>query len=189
MMGSGVIHMFRIPVRRSLLLVSVLALLFSVREAVAVEARQAGLPGAPAFSATGIDGKTVSSRQLAGKAYIVNFFASWCPPCRAEIPDMVALQKAYKVKGFTFIGVAMSDEENTVRSFMKSSGINYPVLMGNQQIVSSFGRYVEGGMRSIPTTFVVNRSGQITQVISGARGKAVFEKIILDALTPAKPAR
>lgn len=185
-MITGLVHMLRISAKRSAVLVFVLAALSFAREAEAV---QPALPKAPAFSAVGIGGKTVSSAQFAGKAYIVNFFASWCPPCRAEIPDMVALQKAYKAKGFTFVGVAVSENEKSVTSFMKSSGINYPVVMADQKLVAAYGRYVEGGIRSIPTTFVVNRSGQITQVISGARDKAFFEKAILDASKPAKAAR
>jgi len=143
-------------------------------------------PLAPAFSAVGVDGKAVSSRQLAGKAYIVNFFASWCPPCRAEIPDMVALQNAYKAKGFTFVGVAVNENDESIKSFMKSNGISYPVVMADQKLVGAYGRYVEGGIRSIPTSFVVNRSGRIIQIVSGARSKAVFEKMILDALKQPK---
>jgi len=166
-----------------------LLLFLAFPAAQATETPAARASKAPAFSAVGIDGKAVSSRQFAGKAYIVNFFASWCPPCRAEIPDMVALQKAYKAKGFTFIGVAVNENDDSIKSFMKSSGINYPVVMADQKLVNAYGRYVEGGIRSIPTTFVVNRSGQITQIITGARSKAVFEKAILDAMKPAKAAR
>lgn len=139
---------------------------------------------APVFSAQTLDGKTISSKQLAGKAYIVNFFASWCPPCRAEIPDMVALQKVYQAKGFTFIGVAVNENDKSIRNFVKSSGINYPVVMANQQLVAAFSPHVSGGMSVIPTSFVINRSGQVTQVVTGARNKAVFEKMILEALKP-----
>lgn len=141
---------------------------------------------APAFSGVGMDGKTVSSRQLAGKAYIVNFFASWCPPCRAEIPDMVELQKKYKAKGFTFVGVAVNENDESIKNFMKTNGITYPVMLADQKMVGAYGRFIEGGLRSIPTSFVVNRSGRITQVITGARSKAEFEKMILDALKPVK---
>ncbi|MBM3162706.1 MAG: TlpA family protein disulfide reductase [Chlorobi bacterium] len=147
-------------------------------------------PKAPVFSAAGVDGKAVSSRQLAGKAYIVNFFASWCPPCRQEIPDMVALQKTYRAKGFTFVGVAVApgQNENSVKSFMKSSGINYPVIYdGNNQLVDLFRQYdTERNLKAIPTSFVVDRSGRIILVISGARSKADFEKMIVDALKPVK---
>jgi len=139
---------------------------------------------APSFSGTGLDGRQISSRQLSGKAYIVNFFASWCPPCRAEIPDMVALQNAYKAKGFTFIGIAVNENDESMRKFMKTNGITYPVMMADQKIVSAYGRFVEGGLRAIPTSFVVNRSGNIIRVVPGARSKADFEKMIVEALKP-----
>ncbi|TLU87334.1 MAG: TlpA family protein disulfide reductase [Chlorobium sp.] len=139
-------------------------------------------PVAPVFSAVDLKGKVVGSAQLAGKAYIVNFFASWCPPCRAEIPDMVILQNQYGRKGFTFIGVAVNETEPKIRDFIARNKISYPVVMADDQLVSAFNRYVEGGIHAIPTSFVVNSSGKMTQVITGARSKADFEAFIIDAL-------
>lgn len=137
---------------------------------------------APAFAATTVDGRPFASSALKGKAYIVNFFATWCPPCRAEIPEMVALQKAYAAKGFTFVGVAVNSSAADVRELMRSNGINYPVVMGTPALSSAFGRYVQGGFSGIPTSFVVNSSGELTGVIVGARSKAEFERIIIAAL-------
>ncbi len=147
-------------------------------EASPVEA----LPLAPGFAARSLDGKAVASTQFAGKVYIVNFFASWCPPCRAEIPDMVSLQQQYGRKDFTFIGVAVNETEPSIRDFIVKNKIGYPVVMADDKIVSAFSRYVAGGLNAIPTSFVVNSSGRITQVITGGRSRAVFEKIIVDAL-------
>ena len=140
------------------------------------------LPPAPRFTAVTLDGKPVATDKLAGKAYIVNFFASWCPPCRGEIPDMVALQSKYAAKGFTFIGIAVNETEPSMRAFIKKSNINYPVVLVDDTLVGAFNPLVEGGVRAIPTSFVVNSSGKVTQVITGARSKEVFEKIILEAL-------
>ncbi len=140
------------------------------------------LPPAPRFSAVTLDGKPVTTDKLAGKAYIVNFFASWCPPCRGEIPDMVALQAKYAGKGFTFIGVAVNETAPSMRDFINKSKINYPVVLVDDKLVGVFNPLVEGGVRAIPTSFVVNSSGKVTQVITGARSKEVFEKIILEAL-------
>ena len=140
------------------------------------------LPLAPEFTAVSLDGTTVASTKLAGKAYIVNFFASWCPPCRAEIPDMVLLQKKYESKGFTFIGVAVNENEPSMRAFITKNGISYPVVMVEERLIKAFSRYIEGGIRAIPTSFVVNSSGRITQVITGGRSKEMFEKIIVEAL-------
>ena len=95
---------------------------------------------------------------------------------------MVELQSKYGRQGFTFIGVAVNETVPSIRSFISSNKITYPVVMADDQLVNSFGRYVEGGVRAIPTSFVVNTSGRISLVITGARSKEVFEKIIVEAL-------
>jgi thiol-disulfide isomerase/thioredoxin len=133
---------------------------------------------APAFTAVTIDGKQISSASLNGKAYIVNFFATWCPPCRAEIPDMVAIQKIWAPRGFTFIGIAVNETEPAVKGFMKSNGINYPVVMATPALVSSFNSYVEGGISGIPTTFVVDANGNIATVFIGPRSREAFDQVI-----------
>lgn len=165
----------RVVIISCLLLVAVAGKLFAAPPADAT-------PPVPAFSVVSLDGKAVGSANLNSTTYIVNFFASWCPPCRSEIPDMVILQNKYGRKGFTFIGVAVNETEPNMREFIKKNKITYPVVMANEQIVNAFSRYVDGGIRAIPTSFVVNSSGRIIQVITGARSKDVFEKIILDAL-------
>ncbi len=95
---------------------------------------------------------------------------------------MVSLQTQYGRKGFTFIGVALNETEPNVRAFILKNKISYPVVMADDQLVSAFNRYVDGGISAIPTSFVVNSSGRITQVITGARSRVVFEKIIVEAL-------
>ena len=166
---------FKVWMVSALLLFGMTGMLFAAPQSVA-------LPLAPGFNAVSLDGKPVASTQLAGKVYIVNFFASWCPPCRSEIPDMVILQNTYGRRGFTFIGVAVNETEPAIRAFISRNRINYPVVMVNEQLISAFSKYVAGGIRAIPTSFVVNSSGRITQVITGPRSKAAFEKIITDAL-------
>ncbi|NTV02547.1 MAG: TlpA family protein disulfide reductase [Chlorobiaceae bacterium] len=141
---------------------------------------------APSFSGVTIDGKPFSSGTLAGKPYIVNFFATWCPPCRAEIPDMVAVQKEWAPKGFTFVGIAVNEKVPSVQGFMKSNGITYPVLMATPELVQAFNRHVDGGISGIPTTFVVDASGNLTNVIIGPRDKAAFEQIIRASLPKKK---
>ena len=157
-------------------------LLFGFAGTLFVSSPAVALPLAPSFTAVTLDGKAVKSNQLAGKAYIVNFFASWCPPCRSEIPDMVALQTKYGSKGFTFIGVAVNERESAIRTFITNNKISYPVVMVDDKLMGAFSRYVAGGISAIPTSFVVNSSGRISSVITGARSKEVFEKIIVDAL-------
>ncbi|NTW52791.1 MAG: TlpA family protein disulfide reductase [Chlorobiaceae bacterium] len=162
----------------SLAVICLTVILFATN-LMASENSTVALPApAPSFSGVTIDGKPFSSASLKGKAYIVNFFATWCPPCRAEIPDMVTLQKAYAAKGFTFIGIAVNEKEPKVRKFIKDKGITYPVLMVTPAIVGTFNRYIEGGITGIPTSFVVDSSGNMTGVMVGPRSKAAFEQII-----------
>ncbi|MCF8216859.1 MAG: TlpA family protein disulfide reductase [Chlorobium sp.] len=142
---------------------------------------------APEFSAKSVQGGSISSRTLAGKGYIVNFFGSWCPYCRKEIPDMVALQQKYEKQGFTFVGMAFQDNEQTMPDFIWQNNINYPIVMADEAIRNSFSRQVSGGVRSVPTLFAINRDGRLIEVITGARTKEAFETIILKTLK--KPAR
>lgn len=155
-----------------------LALILIVSNLTASSTASAAPVKAPAFTAVTVDGKPISSADLRGKAYFVNFFATWCPPCRSEIPDMVAVQKAWAPKGFTFIGIAVNETEPSVKNFMKSNGITYPVIMATPALVQAYNRYVDGGITGIPTTFVVDASGNLTNVFVGPRSKAAFEQII-----------
>ena len=137
---------------------------------------------APIFSGKMLDGTTYTNQSLAGKAYIVNFFASWCPPCRAEVPDMVELQKEYEQKGFTFVGVTVDEDLSKVKDFVNDYRINFPVVAADKQIIDAYSQYVQGGLRSIPTSFVVGRDGSLSRVLVGAQSKAVFDGLIRESL-------
>ncbi len=143
---------------------------------------------APAFSGVTVDGRPFSSASLKGKAYIVNFFATWCPPCRSEIPDMVKVQRAWESRGFTFVGIAVNEKVPNVKNFMRQNGITYPVMMATPELVRAFNGYIDGGISGIPTTFVIDTSGRLTGVIVGPRSKAEFDQLVKTALS-AKPAR
>ncbi|UZJ42499.1 TlpA family protein disulfide reductase [Prosthecochloris sp. SCSIO W1101] len=136
----------------------------------------------PLISAKALDGTEISSRNLAGKAYIVNFFASWCPPCRQEVPDMVELQETYSKDGFTFIGVGFRDEEQSISDFIWEYGINYPVMIGDQAMISTFGDYIPGGLQAIPVSFVIGRDGSLITVAQGFQNREALEQLILQAL-------
>ncbi len=145
-------------------------------------------PPAPAFSGVTVDGKPFSSSSLKGKAYIVNFFATWCPPCRAEIPDMVQVQRTWQSKGFTFVGIAVNEKVPNVKNFMRQNGMTWPVMMATPELIRAFNGYIDGGITGIPTTFVVDASGKVTGVIVGPRSKAEFDQIVRTALS-AKPTK
>jgi len=112
----------------------------------------------PPFLVTDLDGKPVSTAQLRGKVVIVNFWATWCPPCRAEIPDLIALQNKYK-DGLQVIGVSVDDDASPedVKAFATKFGMNYPIVMGSS-IAKEY-----GGIPALPTSFVVSKEGRVVQ--------------------------
>src|SRR5260221_13230107 len=129
---------------------------------------------APDWQLTDVEGKLVKLSDFKGKVIILDFWATWCPPCRAEIPGFVAIQKKYADKGFTMVGVSLDQQgPSVVKSFMRSFGMNYPVVMANQQIVIN---YV--GITAIPTTFVMYRQGNVVTAYQGAMDQATFESVI-----------
>lgn len=142
----------------------------------------AAISKAPDFSLQTIDGQTLRLSDYKNKAVILNFWATWCPPCRAEIPDMIELQEKYGNKNFSFIGIAVSDKIGNVQRFVKDKGINYPVAMGNESVTDAYGQFIEGGMRGIPTTFIINTKGEVLGYFVGARDKETFEDAIQKAL-------
>lgn len=138
---------------------------------------------APAFTLKTLEGKELNSSQLAGRPYIVNFFASWCPPCREELPGMVALQKKYAKQGFTFVGIAFRDRPATLPDFLWEMGVEYPVGLTTSELEAAFGKFMPGGkIRAIPATFVVGRDGKLINAVSGGLAKEDFESLILKAI-------
>ena len=115
----------------------------------------------PEFSLKDLEDKTRSIKEWDGKVMMINFWATWCPPCRKEIPAFIELQEAYKDKGLAIIGVAI-DTKNNVVDFVDPMGINYPVLIGNEEGISLAKAY---GNRYgvLPYTVFVDRSGKIVQ--------------------------
>jgi thiol-disulfide isomerase/thioredoxin len=135
---------------------------------------------APLFSVQTLDGKTLSLSDLKGKGVVVNFWATWCPPCRAEIPEMIELQNEYATQ-FTFIGIAINDQEEKVNAFISQKGVNYPVAMDNGLSVL-YGKLIQGGLQSIPTSFAIDKNGNIVDVIVGMADKTKFKSMIQKTL-------
>jgi peroxiredoxin len=124
---------------------------------------------APAFTLTDLNGKAVSLADFRGKVVILDFWATWCPPCKKEIPDFVDLQKSFGAQGVQVVGIALDDLDK-VKAFTQQNGINYPVLLGTQDITVKY-----GGIDGIPTTFVIDRKGKIVNRFEGFRPRSVFE--------------
>ncbi|MDZ7374474.1 MAG: TlpA family protein disulfide reductase [candidate division KSB1 bacterium] len=133
---------------------------------------------APDFELRGIDGKAYTLSAQRGKVVILNFWDTWCPPCKAEIPDFVELQKQYGRKGLQILGVAFARQGlDAVQSFVKSYKINYPVLLATPKVVEDY-----GGIEGIPTTFVIDQQGRIRQKYVGYRPREVWESVVRELL-------
>ena len=129
---------------------------------------------APEWQLNDVDGKPVKLSDFKGKVVILDFWATWCPPCRAEIPGFVAIQKKYADKGLSVIGVSLDQQgPSVVKPFMRELGMNYPVVMGNPKIVGDY-----GGITEIPTTFVIDRRGNVVTAYEGVTDQATFESVI-----------
>ena len=133
---------------------------------------------APDFSLKDLDGNTVKLSDYKDKVIIIDFWATWCPPCREEIPNFVDLQKKYGMQGLIVIGIALDESgARDVKPFSKKNQINYPVLIGDNVVTDSY-----GGIRGIPTRFIINKKGLIVEKFVGFREKEVFEKKIKELL-------
>ena len=129
----------------------------------------------PSFSLPSVvDGKTVSSQEYKGKALLITFFATWCPPCRQEIPTLKKLQDEYKEKGFSVIGLSVDQGgPKVVKKLIEQEKIQYPVLMSNRSVEKGF-----GGIAGIPTSFLVNKKGNVVRRYPGYVPHALLERDI-----------
>ena len=119
---------------------------------------------APEWELENLDGKTVESSHFKGKVIVLNCWMTSCPPCIAEIPEFVQLQKKYESRNVTVLGMLMSHRDfDELKSFMKELGINYPVLICDEEFLGN-----TWGVQMFPTTFIINRKGNIASVYSGS---------------------
>ena len=133
---------------------------------------------APDFSLESLDGKTTRLSDFRGKAILLNFWATWCGPCKIEMPWFVDLQNQYGSQGLQIVGVAMDDaSKEDIAKFAKDMGVNYPVLIGKEAVGDAY-----GGVPALPETFLIARDGKIMDKIIGLRGKAEIEDAIKKAL-------
>ncbi len=136
---------------------------------------------APDFALKSTDGRTVRLSDYRGKAVLLNFWATWCPPCKIEMPWFVDLQKQYGAEGLQVIGVAMDDdadkESAKIGQFAQSMNLNYVVLLGNEKVGDAY-----GGVEGLPTTFYIGRDGKIVAAVSGLVSHSEIEDNIKKAL-------
>jgi len=119
---------------------------------------------APPFTLDRLNGEAFRLKEYRGEVVILNFWATWCPPCREEIPDFVSLQEDLGDQGVQFVGVALerNPDPQAVRDFAEKMNINYPIGLGDGSISQKY-----GGIRGLPTTFVIGPEGEIRGRIPG----------------------
>lgn len=134
----------------------------SMRDKSAAEAGAEGL--AHDFVLKDIAGKDLQLSSLKGKIVVLEFWASWCPPCKASIPELNAIQEKYRGKGVEVLGISIEEADNIgdkLAAFSKKHGITYPILIGNEQVQKNY------HVISIPTTFLIGKEGKIEKIITG----------------------
>jgi cytochrome c biogenesis protein CcmG/thiol:disulfide interchange protein DsbE len=128
---------------------------------------------APEFTAANIDGQQLDLSAYRGKVVLLDFWATWCVPCRDEIPQFVNFQKKYGDQGLQVVGISMDDGPGPVREFYQKFKMNYPVAMGTAKIGEMY-----GGVMGLPINFLIDREGRIYSKHIGATDMSVYEKEI-----------
>lgn len=132
-------------------------------QARAAAGANAGGPAAPAVTLAMLDGRALSLTDFKGQVVLVNFWATWCPPCRAEMPGFQKVYDARHGDGFTVVGVSMDEGSRLgVATFLRNHAISYPVAMATPQTVAAF-----GGISSFPTSFLIDRRGRVRYTVRG----------------------
>lgn len=134
---------------------------------------------APEFSLETLDGKTLRLADFRGKAVLLNFWATWCQPCKIEMPWFEELQRQYGSAGLQVVGIAMDDApKEDISKFAKEMGVNYPILLGKESVGDAY-----GGVQFLPSTFFIDRDGKIVDRIFGLRSRSEIEDNIKAALS------
>ena len=137
---------------------------------------------APNFELPTLDGRRVKLSDYRGQAVLLNFWATWCQPCKIEMPWFVDLQKEYGKDGLVVLGVAMDDTESAkIAEFAHDVGVNYPVLLGTDQVSDDY-----GDVRSLPTTFYIDRNGTIVAKVVGLLDRKEIEDDVKKALSASR---
>ena len=135
-----------------------------------VNTSQSNKMKAPDFTLTSTNGKKINLSDYKGKIVILDFWATWCGPCRRGVPDLVDIQKEFKNK-VVVIGISLDDQRtmNDIPPFMKQYGINYPIVYGTNKVVMDY-----GNIQAIPTSFVIDKNGYIVDQNIGLVPKSKF---------------
>ncbi len=140
----------------------------------AVVGYETGDRSRPAYQVTTLDGGIIGADSLAGKVVLVNFWATWCPPCRVEMPLLEAMHRRHQDRGLVVLGLSVDTEPaERVRAFLAERGISYPVAIVGPREAMAF-----GGVAGYPTSFLLDRQGRIRQRAMGPLAMASFEPAV-----------
>src|SRR5258706_209903 len=154
----------------ALLLSALMAFAASAQEADRVIRFVSNPDAAPEFKLDSIDGKPLTLASAHGKVVLLNFWATWCGPCRAEIPDLIDLQKKYKDQ-FAIVALATDDDDPVlVKKFSQKAGINYRVGMSSDELRAAY-----GGIPALPTSFIIDPQGRVVQKHIGLNDPSIYE--------------
>ncbi len=133
---------------------------------------------APPFALKDAAGNIVKLADYKGKVVLLNFWATWCGPCKLEIPWFIEMETRLKPKGFSVVGVSMDEEGwDLVKPHVAKLKMNYKVVLGNEEVAQAY-----GGVDSLPTSFILDRAGRIASVHTGLVSKSVYEEDIQELL-------
>jgi peroxiredoxin len=134
---------------------------------------------APDFSLRAVDGRSVRLSDFRGKVVLLNFWATWCAPCRVEMPWLAEFSRMYRSQGLEVVGVAMDDgDQESVERFVRDRHVDYPILLKDQATGDAY-----GGLRYLPQTFLIAGDGRVLQRSYGVRSKDAFNSDIGRALS------
>lgn len=135
---------------------------------------------APDFTLTDATGASIKLSDYRGKVVLLNFWATWCGPCKIEIPWFIQFEKAYKDRGFETLGISMDEDGwKGIKPFVSQTAINYPVMIGNLHLAELY-----GGVDSLPSTFLIDRQGRIAFTHLGLIAKRDYEAEIQQLIAP-----
>jgi len=138
---------------------------------------------APAFLLNTLDGRGVKLSDFRGKVVLLNFWATWCAPCRVEMPWLVDFYSRYQAQGLEIVGVSVDDDaRDKVAAFVHARNVNYTIVLKDEGVADAY-----GGLRFLPQSFFIGRDGNIVKQTFGVRGKEDFENDIRQALGTAQP--
>lgn len=133
---------------------------------------------APDFKLEDLNGRIYRLTELKGRVVVLNFFATWCGPCRLEIPELVRLYRKFKDKGLEIVGISLDQDGNAVlRPFIMRYGITYPIVLGTREVVVDY-----GGVQGIPTTFVIDHNGAVSDYFVGLQPSHMIENTVVKLL-------